>query len=200
MSFEAFSALIVLASASAFTPGPNNALVASSGANFGYRRTLPHILGIAFGFALMVFIVGMFLGELFRQSELLREILRWGGAALLLYVAYKVATSGGLGGRDGAPRPFRFLEAAGFQWVNPKGWAMAIAVTSQFVAADNPWGTAFTIAWVFVLAGLSSASLWALVGHGLRRWLSSPGRLRAFNMTMGALIAACIVLLFLDRL
>ena len=130
MDFETFLSLIVLATVTTWTPGPNNAMVASSGANFGLRRSLPHIMGIAFGFPLMIFVVGLFLGQLFEASAILREVIRWFGAGLMLWLAWKIATSGGLSSASGTPRPMRFYEAAAFQWVNPKAWAMSIAVTS----------------------------------------------------------------------
>lgn len=198
MTADSLITLAILAMTAAFTPGPNNALVASSGVNFGYRRTLPHILGIAFGFAAMIFIVGLFLGEMFLRSTLFREILRWAGVALLLFVAWKIAQSGGLGSKSGTPRPFRFIEAAGFQWVNPKGWAMAIAITAQFAGKAEPVQTALVISLVFVFAGLASASAWALLGQSLRRWLNTPRRVILFNYAMAVMIAACVVLLFLD--
>ena len=195
MPLEMFLNLIALAVAAAWTPGPNNALVATSGALFGMRRTWPHVLGIALGYALMVFIVGLGLGELFRQSALLREALRWAGAALLLWVAWKVATSGGLSLARSEPRPFTFWEAAGFQWLNPKGWAMAIAVTAQYITADRPFQSASIVAAVFIAAGIGSASTWALAGRQITRRLSEPG-MRRFNLAMGALIAACVLFLF----
>ena len=190
--------LTALAMAAAWTPGPNNALVASSGATFGLRRTLPHILGIALGFPVMIFLVGLFLGELFQQSAALRETLRWAGAALLLWIAWRIATSGGIGSVSGSPRPFTFVEAAGFQWINPKGWAMAIAITAQFVTAERPLASALIVAAVFIAAGLTSATSWAVAGRALTRWLTTDRRLRHFNLAMAALIAACVVLLFLD--
>jgi threonine/homoserine/homoserine lactone efflux protein len=196
MSADTFLTLVLLAAASAFTPGPNNALVAASGANFGYRRSLPHVLGIAIGFPLMVFIVGFFLAELFRHSEILRAGLRWGGAAVLLWLAWKVASSGGLGGANGRPRPFTFLEAAAFQWINPKAWAMAIAITAQFVTAAAPLASALIVAGTFVAVGITSASTWALAGSGIRRIAHTPGRKRAVNIVMGLLLAGCVVLLF----
>lgn len=197
MTIETLLTLTLLAASAAFTPGPNNALVAASGANFGYRRSLPHVLGIAFGFPLLIFIVGFFLAELFRHSETLREALRWGGAALLLWLAWKVARTGGLGGSEGRPRPFSFVEAAAFQWVNPKAWAMAIAITAQFVQPSAPLYSALIVAAVFVAVGYASASTWALAGSSIRRWAHTAERKRAVNITMGVLIASCVVLLFL---
>lgn len=195
MPIETFLTLVLLAAASAFTPGPNNALVAASGANFGYRRSLPHVLGIGLGFPVMVFVVGFFLAELFRHSDLLREGLRWGGAALLLWLAWKVGTSGGLGGADGRPRPFTFWEAAAFQWINPKAWAMAVAITAQFVTAEAPLASALVVAATFVAVGVTSASTWALAGSAIRRIAHTPARKRAVNVVMGLLLAGCVVLL-----
>ena len=198
MGFESFIALCVLSFTAAFTPGPNNALVAASGANFGFRRTFPHILGISLGFPVMIFIVGLFLGQLFQSSLLLREVLRWVGVVLLLYVAYKIATAGGLGSSTGERRPFRFHEAALFQWVNPKGWSMAIAITSQFATPDAPMQTAIIIAAVFAFFGLASASTWAVLGVSLQRFLETENRLTWFNRVMALLIAGCVIFFFLD--
>ena len=115
MSADSFIALIGLTIATAITPGPNNAMVAASGAHFGYRRTLPHILGISLGFGFMIFCVGVFLGEIFQQSWLLREVLRWAGVGLLIYVAWRTATAHGIGAQDTGHRPFTFLQASAIQ-------------------------------------------------------------------------------------
>ncbi|MGV6810896.1 MAG: LysE family translocator [Brevirhabdus sp.] len=198
MAPDTFLTLLALAFAAAWTPGPNNALVAASGANFGMRATLPHVAGIGLGFPLMIFIVGMFLGQLFQASSILREGLRWGGAALLLWISWRIATSGGISSTKGNPRPFTFLESAGFQWINPKGWAMAIAVTAQFITDQNAVVTAAIVAGVFVAAGFSSAFAWASAGRALTRWINTDHRLVWFNRTMAVLIASTVVMLFLS--
>lgn len=198
MTADTFVALCLLAFAAAWTPGPNNALVANSAATFGFRRTVPHIAGIAIGFPLMIFLVGLVLGKLFEASPLLREGLRWFGAALLFWIAWKIATSGGLGKSKANPRPFTFIEAAGFQWINPKGWAMAIAVTAQFVSPNEMVKTALIVSAVFVAAGFSSASGWAGFGKFITRWINTADRLKWFNRAMAAMIAACVVLLFIN--
>lgn len=198
MGYDNLIALCILSFTAAFTPGPNNALVAASGANFGFRRTFPHVLGISIGYPIMIFCVGLFLGQVFQSSLMLRELLRWIGVGLLLYVAYKIATAGGLGSSVGERRPFRFHEAALFQWVNPKGWSMAIAITSQFATPDAPMRTAAIVAMVFVFFGLTSASTWALLGVSLQRFLETEGRLKRFNVVMAMLIAGCVIFLFLE--
>jgi len=197
MTQETLGALVALALAMVWTPGPNNALVAASGAHFGLRRSMPHVLGIALGFALMIFVVGFFLGSLFQSSALLREGLRLLGAAILLWLAWKVARSGGISSATGEPRPFTFLEACAFQWINPKAWAMAIAISSQFILADAPFASAATVGAVFVLAGLTSASGWAWAGQAIARFLTTPGRLRLFNLSMAGLIVASVALLLI---
>jgi threonine/homoserine/homoserine lactone efflux protein len=195
MSVESLIALFTLAYAAAWTPGPNNMLLAASTVNFGLRRTVPHAMGIAIGFPIMVLLVGLFLGETFQQSPLLREILRWGGAALLLWIAWSIAISGGLPGGGQKTRPFTFIQAALFQWINPKGWVMATAITAQFVTVENPTETAAIVAAVFVTAAFTSAFGWAIAGQAIRRWLSSPLRIKIFNVSMGGLIALGVIYL-----
>ncbi len=197
MAADAFLSLIVLAFATLWSPGPNNIMLASSGATFGLRRTVPHMLGIIIGFPFMILAVGFFLGQVFQSSTILREIVRWFGAALMLWIAWKIATAGGLSIGKGRARPLRFHEAAAFQWINPKGWAMIIAVTSQFVNGENAATVIPLIALVFATIAMSSSILWAGFGTAMTRWLRTPGRLIWFNRTMAALIAASIAMLFL---
>ncbi len=193
MPIDSLPALIALAVATLFTPGPNNAMLAASGANFGFRRTVPHLLGVATGFPLMLLIVGLLLGGLFQTSAVLREILRWGGAALLLWIAWKVASSGGIGSKKASGRPMTFVEAVGFQWVNPKAWSMAVAATSQFILPAAPVTTAAIVTAAFLTLGLGSATTWTYAGQAIGRWLTTARRLRAFNLVMAALIVLSIV-------
>lgn len=188
MSYHTFSALILLAIATLFTPGPNNAMLATSGAHFGFRRTIPHGLGVATGFPLMVLVVGLVLGELFQASALLRETLRWGGAAILVWLAWKIAISTGTVAKSDEARPMTYLAAAGFQWINPKAWSMAIAATSQFITPENPLQTAGIVTLTFLTLGLGSSATWIAAGQAIARWLTTPARQRAFNLTMAALI------------
>ncbi len=193
MSYEALPALLALAVATLFTPGPNNAMLAASGANFGFRPTVPHLLGVAFGFPLMLLIVGLALGELFQTSVLLSESLRWGGAALLVRIAWKIAFSGGTGSKSAGAQPMGFLHAAGFQWINPKGWSMAVAATSQFIRPDAPMATAAVVAGTFLTLGLLSSTTWTYAGLAIARWLTTARRLRVFNLIMALLIVASVM-------
>jgi threonine/homoserine/homoserine lactone efflux protein len=195
MPLDTFLSLLGLTMAAAWTPGPNNALVASSGATFGMRRTVPHVMGIALGFPVMLFLVGLFLGQLFLASAPFREALRWGGAGLMLWVAWRIASSGGLAARAGGARPFTFLEAAGFQWVNPKAWVMALAIPAQFVSPAAPLATAAIVAAVAVAIGFASAFTWAGAGQAMTRWLTTDRRLAWFNRAMAGLIAASVAMM-----
>jgi threonine/homoserine/homoserine lactone efflux protein len=188
MPTDLLAALVALAFASTWTPGPNNMMLASSGATFGWRATWPHAFGVALGFPFMLFVVALGLGELFQRSEVLRETLRWAGVALLLWLGWRIATAAG-GAATGRARPFTFLQAAAFQWVNPKAWAMAVSTAAAFISCAAPTREALVCAGVFVVSGLTSAHGWAVFGAALRRLLSTPLRLRLFNGAMGAMIA-----------
>lgn len=190
MSFEILISLALITLAGSFTPGPNNALLAASGANFGLRRTLPHVAGITVGFPVMALVVGILLGELFQHNALFRELVRWIGAALLLWVAWQIARHGGLARAGERARPFSMVESAAFQWINPKAWVMAIAITAQFIDPMSPWTSALMVAMVLAATALCSAIVWAGAGQLLARWLSDPLRLRLFNLSMAALITA----------
>jgi len=198
IGLESLAALAALALAASFTPGPNNALLSASGARFGLRATLPHARGVALGFPLMVFCVALGLGQAFQQSETLREALRWGGAALMAWLAWKIASAspgsaparaepGEVRSGDGA-RPWSFVQAAAFQWVNPKAWVMALGIAAPFVDGASPVRHALIAAAVFALAGLLSTHAWAAFGAVMGRFLGQGWRLRLFNLAMAALI------------
>ena len=200
MPLDVLISLIGIAVAGAWTPGPNNALVASSGARFGIRRTIPHIVGIGVGFPIMIFCVAIGLGQLFQQSAVLREIIRYGGIILLLFVAWNIATAGDPTKNGKNTRPFSFIQAAGFQWINPKAWVMAIGISAQYVNADAPVFTALIVSAIFLVVGFGSASSWAMFGAVMQRWLGSSNRLRLFNFTMAALIVLSVLIIFFAEL
>lgn len=189
---------LLFAVSATFTPGPNNMMLMASGANFGVRATLPHMLGVSLGFPLMVFAVGLGLGAVFERYPLLHEILRWGGAAYILWLAWRIATAAGTARADARGRPLRFLEAAGFQWVNPKAWVMAISAFSVYAAPDlaPPYQAALFGA-LFCVVALPSTGAWTLFGTAIRRLLQSRRSLRLFNGVMGFLLVASVALLFI---
>ncbi len=193
MSQQLTIAFILFAIVAAFTPGPNNAMVLASGLNFGFRRTLPHVLGIAIGFCIVVLIAGFGLGAAFKSAPLLYAALKYGGAAYLVYLAWRIATSSGFD--DGDSRrgePLSFVGAMLFQWVNVKGLVAAISSVAIYSAiAPYPYNVLFLGA-VFGLVGFLSAAAWALFGASLRGLLSTPRAIRIFNVTMALLLVASL--------
>lgn len=189
MTPETLVALLGIAFAAAWTPGPNNALLASSAATFGARATLPHVAGITLGFPVMIFLVGFGLGQAFRDFPVVQQVMRYGGAAVILWLAWRISRSDRVTGKDSRARPFTFVEAAGFQWINPKGWTMAVAVTAQFVTPAAPVATALLVAAAFAVNGLGSSLAWTGFGTVMQRFLGTPARVLWFNRTMGAMLA-----------
>jgi threonine/homoserine/homoserine lactone efflux protein len=192
MSLDLTLALILFAFASSITPGPNNIMLLASGANFGLKRTIPHMLGISMGHALMVALIGLGLLRLFELLPWLRPTLMAACAAYLLWLAWKIANAAAPDAARATGRPFSFLQAAGFQWVNPKAWYMGIYAQTQYAPEDAGWLGALFVPLVFALVNLPSVAVWAAAGMGLRRWLAVPGRLRAFNITMALLLVASL--------
>ncbi len=199
MNTQILSALLGFAFVTLFTPGPNNLMLMASGVNFGFRRTLPHMLGVAFGFPLMVAAVGAGLAQLFQVLPLLRLVLKVGAVLFMLWLAWKIAHSGAPEGAaaTAGKRPLRFVDAAGFQWVNPKAWAMATVATTAYLPAPGLAGVATTAA-VFLALGTCSASLWVLAGRTVARLLRADWHLRAFNIAMALLLVASLWPLLAD--
>jgi threonine/homoserine/homoserine lactone efflux protein len=191
-------ALTGFAFATTWTPGPNNMMLAASGATFGWRSTVPHAMGVALGFPLMVFLIALGLGEVFQRSQALRTGLAWGGFAVMIYLAWRIATAGAAKARTRV-RPLRFHEAAAFQWVNPKAWVMAIGVSAAYVRGDDPIADAAIIAVIFIIAGLTSSQTWVASGAAIGRLLGTGARLRVFNVTMGLLLVLCALWLVLGQ-
>lgn len=199
MSQSLFLAFVVFATVMFFTPGPNNIMVLSSGLTYGFRRTVPHIAGITIGFAFMVGAVGLGLGTVFVAFPVLQTILKYAGAAYLIYLAAAIALSGPpTPGQDNARGPMSFWGAALFQWVNVKGWVMVIGTITAYAAvARFPWNIAIQTA-VSLLLGVVSTSVWTLFGSALRPVLTSPMAVRAFNVVMALLLLASLYPVFAD--
>ncbi len=180
-------ALISFAFVTSITPGPNNLMLMASGANFGFRRTLPHMVGISLGHALMVFLVGLGIAGLFAAYPPAKLALKLLSVGYMLWLAWKIAHSAAPGAGRAAARPMTFLQAAAFQWVNPKAWAMALGAISAYAQGGGLWPVV-QVAIVFACVNLPSVSVWAKTGEALRHWLADPLRLRAFNWTMAGLL------------
>lgn len=194
MSFDVFLALLVFAFVSSVTPGPNNFMLLASGVNFGFRRTLPHMLGIAGGFASLLLAVGFGLGAVLTTYPQLHLVLKIAGGGYLLYLAWRIAVSRALGEAKGTGegRPMSFLQAAAFQWVNPKAWVMGVTAMAIYTNPQAPFVTVCLVAAAFTLVNFPSVSVWAAFGVALRSFLADPVRLRWFNIAMGLALAATL--------
>ncbi|KMO10248.1 LysE family translocator [Methylobacterium indicum] len=194
-----------LLSASAFavamsaTPGPNNTMVVASGATYGFARTVPHMLGIAAGFPVMLIVLGT-AGLPLLTDPRVHAVLKWVGAAYLLWLAWKIAAAepdpAVAAAKPGAPgRPLGFLQAALFQWVNPKAWIIAAGALATYTAEGQGASPAATLllALVFGLVAVPCVALWTLVGVGTARVLRSRRAMRLFNLAMAGLLVASLV-------
>jgi threonine/homoserine/homoserine lactone efflux protein len=175
------------------TPGPNNTMLLASGVNFGFRRTLPHMLGITCGCVIMMMAIGLGLAQIFTRVPALYPAMEAVSVAYLLYLAWKIAASHTLSVATANDRPMTFLQAAAFQWVNPKAWMMVVTGVTAFRIYDNLLINALALSIAFAIVNLPSISVWAAFGLAVRRFLTGPAALRAFNWTMAALLVGSIV-------
>ena len=193
MSLDAFLFLLVFAFVTSITPGPNNLMLLASGVNFGFWRTVPHMFGIAGGFATLLFGVGLGLGAALKAYPALDLAMKIAGGAYLLYLAWKIAMSRSLSAKGGArAAPMTFLQAAAFQWVNPKAWVMAVTAMAVYTNPEAPFLSMLLVTAAFAAVNLPSVSVWAGFGMTLRGFLADPVRLKWFNIAMGLLLAATL--------
>ena len=188
MPFETLFALVLFAFTTSVTPGPNNMMLFASGVNFGFRRTIPHMLGIGAGFFSLLLGVGFGLGALLHTVPLLYTALKFAGGAYLVWIAWKIGTSRAIGEAEAGARPMTFLGAAAFQWVNPKAWVMAVTAMATYTDTEQYFFTVMIVGVVFGVVNLPSVSTWAGFGSALREWLSVPVRLKWFNIVMAVLL------------
>ena len=199
LSLDLLLGFALFALVTSITPGPNNTMLLASGVNFGFNRTIPHMLGITCGFFVLVVAVGFGLGAVFQTYPLLYTVLRYVGAAYLLYLAWKIARSGPVSESEkGESKPISYLGAAAFQWVNPKAWIMAIGAISTYTPMQGYFTNVIVIAAVFALINLPSVSVWAGCGTLLRNVLKDRRWLRLFNWGMALLLVASLYPLLLE--
>lgn len=191
MNVEIFPALALFAFVSSVTPGPNNLMLMASGANFGFWRTIPHMLGISVGFLLLLLLTGAGLVQIFDRCPVTYTVLKVLSVAYLMFLAWKIANAAPVETQADAGQPMTFLQAAAFQWVNPKAWAMALTAITVYVA-DNGVLMLVAAAVLFALVNLPSVTVWTVLGQQMARFLTNPARLRAFNWTMAALLVASL--------
>lgn len=188
--------IISFAFVMSITPGPNNIMLWASGANYGFQRTLPHMLGITIGFASLILCCGLGLGALFELFPAFQLFLKIAGSSYLLYLAYRIGTAS-FENKVGKQTPLSFWEAAGFQYANPKAWVMGLTLMSTFVLPGQSLNlSVITVTLVVMMVNFPCIAVWAAFGTVIGRFLSNKKVLLGFNLIMAALLVATIFLLF----
>lgn len=197
MDFQLVLSFLLLAVPAYFTPGPNNLLLLASSLKFGWRRTLPHAGGIAIGFPFMVFLVGLGLGEIFTQMPMLKTVLKFVASAYFLFMAWQLL---GFSLRDvrGNAKPMSFLQAALFQWVNPKAWTMAVSLASLFVMPGaQRYGSLFWLTFGCLALSPPTSALWMLFGQNLHAFLVKTGTEKHVGILLAGLMVLAVALFLL---
>lgn len=199
MQADLLAALVAFCIVTLITPGPNNVMLMATGLNFGFRRAQPHLWGVTLGFAVMVLAVGLGLGAVFATWPALYVLLKYAGAAYLLYLAWLIANAEPVEPGDSTGgAPITFLQAAAFQWVNPKGWVMAVGSVSAYAAvAPFPYNM-LLIAMLFGVFGIFSSVTWVVLGQTLRRLLRNKRAVRSFNVAMAIALVASLLPILAD--
>lgn len=194
MPLDIFLALFVFAFVMSFTPGPNNIMLAASGVNFGFARTVPHMIGVTLGFIVLLVACGVGLGVVFAAVPELQLALKVAGAGYMLWLAFKVATAHQAGEGRGAPgQPFSFLQAVAFQWVNPKAVVAALSAIAIYVRPGHVHSDFPIMLAVLTVCTVGAVATWTGFGVALRRLLRNPVHARIFNGAMALLLVASIV-------
>lgn len=191
MSYDLLTGLALFAFVSSITPGPNNLMLMASGANFGFRRTIAHMLGVGLGFVLMIVLVGLGLAQVLDAYPQAHTALKIISVLYLLYLAWKIANAAPPRAGEATGTPMTFVQAAAFQWVNPKAWAMALTAVTVYAPAQTI-PAMLLVAAIFGVINIPAVSSWTLLGQAMRRLLTNPKRLRTFNWTMAALLVASL--------
>lgn len=194
MSHDLMIAAALFLVVSSITPGPNNTMLMASGVNFGVRRSLPHLLGVQIGFTVMLLCVGLGLHAVLDQFPALYQLMRWGGAAYLLWLAWKLASARPADADTGTPppQPLGFWGAAAFQWINPKAWVMIVTAMSAYLPPDASVSQVLLLALMSLVLGSPCSAVWVGFGQAMRGLLQDPLRLRIFNITMALALVASL--------
>jgi threonine/homoserine/homoserine lactone efflux protein len=193
MTVDLLIALVTFAIVTSVSPGPNNTMVLASGVNFGVWRSVPHMLGVGLGFALMLAIIGLGLGRVFVAYPVIYTVMKIAGAIYMLWLAWKIANAGPMAETESAGTPMTFIQAVLFQWVNPKAWVIAITANATYSIMGHPVLSALMVAGTFLLVSGPSSLTWVFFGSLLRKLLSNPKTLHIFNITMAVLLVLSLV-------
>ena len=193
---EIFVALVIFAFISSITPGPNNLMLMTSGINFGLRRTVPHMLGVTSGFTLMIALIGLGVVQIIEAVPGSMMAITILSGLYLIYMAWKIATTDTTLAKDEAAtsrsKPFTFVQAALFQWVNPKAWTMALTAISAYAPKSQGWVGVLMVAGVFGMINMPATGTWAVMGAKMRRLLGDPMRMKTFNIIAAILLVGSL--------
>lgn len=191
---ELYLAIIIFAASTTVTPGPNNIMIMTSGLNHGVKNSIPHLLGICFGFPAMVMMVGLGFSVVFEMYPLLHEVIKILGVAYLLYLAWLIGSSSSSSLDAESAKPFSFTQAALFQWVNPKAWVMATGAVSAYTSiASDIFSQVIFIALAFFIVAFPCVGIWLVFGVGLKKYLNSPKHQKIFNLSMALLLVSSVL-------
>jgi threonine/homoserine/homoserine lactone efflux protein len=199
MTAQTLYAVLLFSLVMAFTPGPNNMMLASSGANHGLRRTLPHLAGVTIGFPVMILLVGLGLASTLLASPKLQLAMKIVSCAYLLWLAFQIGRNRSAGNAKPG-KPMGFLAAAAFQWINPKAWLYAVGAISAYTSGRGGqlYQQVVIIALLNIAVSLASTTTWTVFGAGIRRFLRTPGTLRLFNLLMALLLVGSVIPILIE--
>lgn len=190
---EYYLSLITFTFVGGITPGPNNMMLLASGLNHGIRKSMPHYLGICIGFPIMVAVVGFGLGTLFKEYPSIYIYIKVSGIAYLLYLAWKIGNAGNLSASSKIRQPLTFIQAALFQWLNPKAWVIAVGALAAFTMPDDVAQSVAMIIFVYFVMGFICMAIWLKLGEGLQQFLRRGRRIHYFNLVMALLLALSVI-------
>lgn len=190
--------VLLFAISTTLTPGPNNFMLMNSGLNYGPRRSLPHLMGVCLGFPLMFLVLALGFGFVFVKFAIIKHILKLLGSAYLLYLAYKIMNSTNTSDKIGDDKPFSFLQAVLFQWINPKAWLMAISAISIYTVASSYYSSVFYMSLIFFLVCLPCSGIWLFMGATVKKYLTTDNHRRIFNFCMAAALIGSVGMIFFD--
>ncbi|KGJ87438.1 LysE family translocator [Colwellia psychrerythraea] len=191
---ELYLAIIIFAASTTVTPGPNNIMIMTSGLNYGVKKSIPHLLGICFGFPAMVIMVGLGFSIVFEMYPLFHEVIKVAGVAYLLYLAWLIASSSPTSLDVEKSKPLSFTQAALFQWVNPKAWVMATGAVSAYTSISSDiFSQVIFIALAFFIVAFPCVGIWLFFGVGLKKYLNSPKHQKIFNLSMALLLIGSVL-------
>ena len=181
----------------AYTPGPNNVIASYSGYNFGIKKTLPHIFGVAFGFTFLIFLLTIGLVNVFKIFPIIQVSLKYLGSMFLVYLAYKIYFSK-VDNEKKNENPVKFIETFLFQFLNPKGVLIGIIIVSTYVEhGDNYLAYATQVIFFAFLVSLSSITFWTFVGKYLRKFATNEKFIKYFNCVMSLLLILSIITFYI---